>query len=261
VSAVARLAACAVVTLSLTLAASSVEGETVQKGSLRVSAAAKLRPHRLPRTGMAPLAVTLSSELATTDRSAPPPLRTLRIELNRRGRLDTEGLPECRSNEIQPASTARALSACRDALVGRGSFSVDVVLGGQEPYPTTGRLLIFNGSYRGRPALLGQIYVARPFANSFVIPFVRSQRKRGKYGAVLSATLPRSFTSWGHISGLRFTLGRRYVAQGERRSVITGACPAPKGFPGAVFTLARTTFRFSTGLKLGMDLTTDCTVR
>ena len=68
----------------------------------------------------------------------------MRIELNRHGRLETAGLPECRVSKIQPASTARALRACRPALVGKGAFSVDAVLGGQEPYPSTGTLLVFN---------------------------------------------------------------------------------------------------------------------
>ena len=41
---------------------------------------------------------------------------------------------------------------------GGGSFTVEAALGGAEPYPSTGTLLVFNGHYKGKPALLGQIY-------------------------------------------------------------------------------------------------------
>src|SRR5262249_10995595 len=147
----------------------------VQRGNLRVTVGAELSPRRLPRTGVAPISVTVGGRVATTDGSLPPPLKSIRIELNRQGRLETAGLPRCRKSQIQPASTARALAACRAALVGQGSFSVDVVLGTQQPYPTHGRLLVFNGAYKGKPALLGQIYSAHPFASSFVIPFAIGQ--------------------------------------------------------------------------------------
>lgn len=235
--------------------------EVTQQGDLRVSVEAKLSPRRLPRTGTAPIAVSLDGQIATTDGSVPPPLKTLRIELNRHGRLDTAGLPECRIGEIHPASTARALAACRRSLVGRGGFSVDVILGGQRPYPTKGRLLLFNGHYRGRPALLGQIYSAHPFANSFVIPFRIERSGQGRYGIALAATLPRAFTSWGHVTGLRLRLARRYSYRGRAHSVISAGCPAPKGFSGALFPLARTTFGFAGGEKLTSTLTSGCRVR
>jgi hypothetical protein len=119
--------------------------EVVQKGTLRIGLNAKLQPSHLPRAGSKPIAVSISSRLTTTDQTVPPPLESMRIELNRHGRLDTEGLPECQIPQIQTASSATALKACRPALVGRGSFSIDVVLGGQDPYPTKGRLLLFNG--------------------------------------------------------------------------------------------------------------------
>ena len=256
----ARLAALLSLAALISTAAFA-RAEIVQKGTLRVTVSGKLAPTRLPRTGTAPIAVTVGGVVTTTDETLPPQLKRIRIELNRHGSLETTGLPECKVAQIQPASTARALRACRRALVGKGSFSVDVVLAGQEPYPTTGTLLIFNGKYRGKPALLGQIYSAHPFSNSFVIPFVIASRRHGRYGLVLTATLPRALTSWGHVTGLHMRLARRYSYRGHRRSLISAGCPAPKGFPGAVFTLARTTFSFAGGTRIGSSLTRSCKVR
>ena len=263
--AVSRLAAAAALcgalaALCALAAALSASAEVAQKGNLRVKVTAAFTPTRLPRSGAAPIAVSVAGSFATADGSLPPQLKQMRIELNSHGYLQTAGLPECRVAQIQPASTARALRACREALVGRGSFSVDVVLGNQQPYPTSGRLLVFNGRYRGRPALLGQIYSSHPFANSFVIPFEISHH-RGRYGNVLSATLPRAFTSWGHVTALRLRLGRRYTYRGRRRSLLSAGCPAPAGFPGALFSLARTSFRFAGATRIETVLTRGCKVR
>jgi hypothetical protein len=254
----ALLASVAAVAL---LAAPAVQAEVVQKGPLRVSVSGELSPRKLPRQGAAPIAVSVGGEISRTGGGLPPQLRTLRIELNRDGRVQTAGLPVCLTAQIQPASTARALRACRSALVGRGSFAVDVVLAGQDPYRATGQLLVFNGRHEGRPALLGQIYSARPFSTSFVIPFaIEAGKGRGRYGTVLRASLPRAMGEWGHVRELSMRLHRRYRHRGRWRSFISAGCPAPKGFPGAVFSLARTTFGFAGGRKLTSTLNRSCTV-
>ena len=245
----------------LVLGAASTRAEVVQQGNVRVAVSGNLSPQSLPRAGAAPIAVTVEGSIATVDGSLPPTLKTLRIELNRHGRLDSRGLPECRIGQIHPASSAQALAACRPALVGQGSFSIDVVLGTQDPYPTQGRLLVFNGAYRGRPALLGQIYAAHPFANSFVIPFQIDRLEHGPYGIALTARLPRAFTNWGHVTGLRMRFSRRYSYRGARHSFISAGCPAPSGFSGAPFQLARATFAFAGGPTLSTMLSRSCQVK
>lgn len=241
--------------------AGGVRADVVQKGNLRVAVTGGFSPKRLPRRGAASIAVTVGGSIATVDGNLPPQLKGLRIELNRHGRLETRGLPRCRLGQIQPGSTAHALGACRRALVGRGSFSVEVLLGTQVPYPTTGRLLVFNGSYKGRPALLGQIYSAHPFASSFVIPFQVDRLRHGPFGIVLTARLPPAFTSWGYVTGLEMRLSRRYTYRGHRYSFLSASCPAAAGFSEGSFTLAGATFAFAGGRALSSTLAGSCTVR
>ena len=235
--------------------------EIVQRGKLRVTVRGGLAPRRLPRKGLAPIAVTVGGEISTSDGSDPPRLRTLRIELNRNGRLRYAGLPTCPYKRIQPASSARALTACRPALVGKGSFTADIALAGQEAYPTRGRLLAFNGVRGGKPVLFGQIYSARPFATSFVIVFAIERLRRGAYGTALDANLPKTLGTWGNLTGIKLTLSRRYSHKGRRRSYVSAGCPAPKGFPGAIFPLARTTFGFAGERSLRSVLSGHCKVR
>lgn len=233
----------------------------VRKGNLQVKVSGGISPKRLPRLGSAPVAVSVAGEISTVDQSPPPELRSLEIDLNRHGGLETKGLPVCHVEQIHPASTERALQTCGASLVGTGSFSVDVVLSGQEPYPTTGRLLLFNGVFKGRHALLGQIYSAHPFATSFVIPFAIQEKSKGRYGLTLTAKLPEALISWGRVTGLSMKLRRRYSYGGKRRSFASAGCPAPKGFGIVLFTLARTTFNFSGKRRITQTLTGRCRVR
>jgi len=235
--------------------------EVVQRGDLRIAVTGKLRPRRLPRSGTAPIAVTVGGRITTTDSSLPPQLKAMRIELNRHGRIDNAGLPTCPYPKIQPGSSSRALANCRSALVGRGSFAANITLSGQEPYPTTGTLLVFNGVKGGKPVLYGHIYSARPFATSFVIVFKIQKVKSGTYGSALYAPLPKSMEAWGRLTGLEMTLSRRYAYKGRSHSYLSSGCPAPNGFLGAVFPLARASFSFDGGKKLSSVLTSTCKVR
>jgi hypothetical protein len=239
------------------LAASLAGAEVVQKGDVRVDVSGQLDPTRLPRTGSAPVSVAVGGKIASVGESATPTLKTLKIELNRNGRIDYRGLPVCPYDVIQPASSQRALSGCRRSLVGRGSFTAEIALAGQQPYPTKGKLLAFNGRDRGKPVLFGHIYAPRPFATSFVIVFA-IDRGRGKFGTALTAALPPSLRTWGNLTGIELKLSRRYSSGGERHSYLSAGCPAPKGFAGATFPFARTSFGFEGGLVLSTTLTRSC---
>lgn len=247
--------------LALAIGAAFAQAEIAQKGHLRVALNGRLAPNALPRTGTAPVAVSLEGQISTTNGAALPQLKAIQIEFNRGGRLDDRGLPVCPLERIRIASTERALSACRSALVGTGSFEANIVLAGQAPYPTTGRLLIFNGREGQKSVLLGQIYTSKPFATSFVIVFKVAHRAHGTFGTVLSASLPEALGDWGYVTAIEMKLSRRYSFGGERHSYLSAGCPALKGFPGAIFTLARTSFAFDGGKTLSSTLTRNCRVR
>src|SRR6478609_4717238 len=181
------------------LIASLATATIVQKGNLRVAVQGKLSPKQLPRKGQAPISVSVGGEISTTDETLPPQLKSIRIELNRNGKIDYQGLPVCPYPKIQPASTSRALAGCRSSLIGEGSFSAEITLAGQEPYPTEGKLVVFNGEKGGKPVLYGHIYSSQPFATSFVIVFKLSKHSHGTYGTVLDAPLPKAMKAWGRL--------------------------------------------------------------
>jgi hypothetical protein len=246
--------------------AQATSSQVTQEGNLRLSLAGKLSPRRLPRQGRAPISVSVGGAVSTTDGSPPPQLKTITVQINRNGHFDATGLALCPVARIQPASSSRALANCRSSLVGQGSFTAlagfgESETGQRETYETQGRLLLFNGQKQGKSVLFGQIYSSRPFATSFVIPFTVKEIAKGRFGTVLSATLPAALRSWGNLTAIEMTLSRRYAYQGKSHSYISAGCPAPKGFGRAVFDLVRGTFAFEGGQSISSTLTDQCRVR
>lgn len=245
--------------LLLPALAGLASGELVQRGPLRVSFEGRLTPVALPRSRPIPISVAVGGKIVDVGRGDPPQLRLISISINRYGRLRPGALPTCRIEQIQPSTTEGALEACGRSLVGEGRFSADVLLPEQAPFPSVGKIYAFNGSYRGRPAILAHVYGTRPVPTSYTLPFEISS-KRGTFGTVLIASLPQVTSQWGHITALSLELDRSlWGSTGSQ--YLTARCPAPAGFPGAVFPLARTSFSFAGGPTLGATLNRSCRVR
>jgi DNA-binding beta-propeller fold protein YncE len=231
-----------------------------QRHGVRVSFDGKLTPHVLPRHGTAPVGIVVDAKISATAGEDPPQLRRITIAINRNGRFTSKGLPACRINQIQPSTTDGALAACRRSLVGEGRFSADVKLPEQSPFPSAGKVLAFNGTFNGKPAILAHIYGADPAPTSTVLPFLL-RNARGTYGTTLEASLPQATGNWGYVTGLRMNLRRRFTYRGHSRSFLSAGCPAPAGFPSAAFPLAKTSFAFAGSLTLDAVLTSTCKAR
>jgi hypothetical protein len=245
--------------LCVVVLSSPTQAEVSQKQGVRVSVQGSLAPKVLPRQGGAGVAVSFSSEIASTNAAEAPQLAKIAIAINSHGKLATRGLPRCRLGHIDPSTTAEALAACRGSLVGEGSFSADVRLPEQSPFPSAGKVLAFNARYQGRPAIFAHIYGTEPVPTSYVLPFAIAS-SRGTYGTILEAALPRVTGDWGFVTGISMVLERTYSHRGKPRSYVSARCPAPRGFPGVVFPLAKTTFAFEGGLNLSSVLNRSCTV-
>jgi hypothetical protein len=74
----------------------------------------------------------------------------------------------------------------------------------------------------------------------------------------LETSLPRATGNWGYVTGLKMNLRRSFRYRGKQRSYLSAGCPAPAGFPGAAFPLARTSFAFAGGMKLVSVLNRSC---
>src|SRR4051812_8956698 len=244
--------------LGLTGAALAV---TIQDKDVRVSALARIAPYQLPRSTAAPITAYVAGHVASTHGGIPPQLERMKIEVNRHGLLQSEGLPFCRIPEIATATSRRALEACAPALIGSGRFWAHIVLTDQTPYQTHGRLLIFNGRRGSRMMVLAHIFTSNPFPSSSVVPFTISRVRRGPYGTTLTAPLPQALGDWGYVDRIKLNLKRKYRFQGRELSYFNAACPAPSGIDRAPFPLARTTFYFGGRRPLTVNVVKVCGVR
>jgi hypothetical protein len=240
--------------------AALASAEVAQRGTLRVSFRGGISPHALPRQSRAPVAVTLTGRIGTTDGQPPPPLRTISLAINRNGHLARRGLPICRFHQIQPASTAGAISACRDSVVGEGAFSAHVVLPEQSPFPSAGKVIVFNGELNGKPAILAHVFGTDPAPVSYTLPFMISTA-RGQFGTVLTASLAGVTSDSSYVTGLTLRLGGSFSTHGGRRPYLSASCPAPAGFSGATFPFARTSLSFQGGRTLSSTLVRSCRAR
>jgi hypothetical protein len=243
----AVLGAAALAPFAISVSAGSAE--TGFKEGVKVSVSGKLTPTTLPRRGTVPIGVDFGGTIASTRPGGPPKLTKMTIAINRNGRLDTRGLPRCRLGHIDPSTNREALLACGPSLVGEGSFSANVKIPEQSPFPSQGKVLAFNGRMHGKPVIFAHIYGVRPLPISYVLPF-EVKRSAGTYGTVLEASFPPVTGEWGYVTGISMNLNRRFSSGGRTRGYLKAGCPAPKGFTKISFPLAHSIFVFDGGLTV-----------
>lgn len=250
-----------VAAVTLVVLALPATAEVTQKNGLIVSFGGSISPRSLPRAGTAPIGVTVDGRVRTASGRLPPALRRISLEINRAGVLDDRGLARCRVDEIQPSSSGKALATCGEARVGSGTIAGQIVLPEQRPFPFRGRVIAFNGRRPdGGRAILAHVYTNSPFALSVVLSF-SLERTPGTFGTRLVALVPHRTRRLLHITAFRLHLGRNYSRGGRRHSYLSAGCPAPAGFPGATFPLARAAYSFVGGTTLRSTIVRSCRAR
>ena len=257
-----RLLIPALLTIVGLLGAGLAQAELAQDGNVRISFTATSARARCRATALAPVTIDVQGAIGTTDGTHPPAVRKIEIEINRHGRLSTQGLPACSGPLLQSTSTETALSRCRPALVGRGQFGANVEFPNADTGPRhrqDARLLRPQQRQEGAPPppLRDDPGASdlRPAADDL------QQEGNDLFGTVLSAKIPTLAGGLGSVTQIDLTIGRNYTYRGQRRSFISASCPAPAGFPGAIFSLARGSFYFADGKKIETTLARDCRVR
>jgi hypothetical protein len=239
-------------------AAPAVRAELTERGDLFVRFRGGIDPNALPRTHLAPIAVSVAGTVKTVSGERPPALRRIKIELNKGGA------------QLQRAAALSLLSAGR----GGGSESARSVwrcLGGRRrlyrqdrlsrtgDVPSQGQILAFNGVYHGREVILAHVYGTDPVPITRIIVFY-IHRTAGTYGTVLTGNLPDVVNHYGYVEGIALRLHRNYTYRGQRRSYLSAACAAPSGFTAAAFSFARASMTFADDSTLSSTLTRSCGV-
>ena len=249
----------AILLSSFLVLAAYARAELTERGDLFVSFKGGIAPNTLPRTELAPIAVSVAGTVKTLSGQRPPALRVIRIELNRGGVLDSRGLPVCHYRDLVAASPRQVMEACGDAQVGSGAYRAKTAFPEQETFPSEGHILAFNGFYEGHSAILAHIYGGSPVPITRIVVF-RIRRTGGTFGTILTGRLSDAVNHYGYVVGIYLKLFRRYVFHGEQRSYISAACAAPAGFGIASFPFARASMTFADDRRLSSTLTRSCRV-
>lgn len=256
----AKLALAALAALLLLAASAAAQGVVTKKGELIVAFHGNISPAKLPRSGRAAVGVQMGGKIRTADRSTPPKLERIVLELNRHGVLQTRGLPLCPLKKLGAISSRGARKACGAALVGHGNVTSRVSLPSQGPFASNGPLLAFNGRYKGGEAIFAQVATGAPLPLTYVIIF-QVKKQKGTFGTQLIGTVPAIASEYGYISAFDLALKRSYTYQGQKLSFAAAGCPAPAGFSEAVFPFARVSYQFADGRQLSGTLERNCKVR
>ena len=220
-----------------------------------------ISPNALPRKGARPISARLSGSVRAIDGGPLPQLRRLEIEINRHARFFSRGLPVCRVGQVTDAFADVALRNCRRSLVGSGRFGVQLAFPDQGRTYAKGRVYAFHSRIGRRQAVLLHVVTITPAAVAITVPLTMRPQRRGEYGLRLSSPpLPELIGRYIYTTDFDFRLGRQFSVSGIRRSYISAGCPAPVGFPGAMFNLARATYEFTSGRRIKQTLTRNCTV-
>lgn len=228
---------------------------TVQAGNMVLEINGDVTPKTLPKHELAPMGIWGSGKLATIDGSHPPALEEASFDADKDAFVSVRGLPACRIGQLEARPTKAAEAVCGDAIIGRGSATVEVAFPEQTPFDSTGPLLLLNGGERnGVVTVLAHAYVNVP-APTAVIATVRVHRiNKGAFGLHVEVDVPRIAGGSGSVVAANFSMRRVYTYEGKRLSVLSGRCPDGK-FQG------KGTFVYSDGSRLSGGLVRPCTAK
>jgi hypothetical protein len=241
------LALCALGALLL----SSASADTVRIGNLVITIDGSITPKKLSKTTPTPITLDLSGNLKTEDGSHPPVLKTLDLEFDRHGELNTKGLATCTTGKLQSTLTAQAKAACPDALVGQGRVGAEIAFPEQAPFDASGPLLIFNGAPKGgKQVLIFHVYARVPAPTTFVTTATIS-KQGGKYGTKAVVAIPTIVSGQGSLTSFSAKLQKSWTYKGKKQNLLLATCPT-----GSLY--AHGTFAFSDGTTASGDVVRPC---
>ena len=211
--------------LALLLTASAAYALKIVAGPIVIEAEGGFSPTALPKSENAPITLHGGGSISTVSGALPPILKTLTIDFDRHGSVQTTGLPVCTIARIENTTTAQARRACPAAIVGEGAGTAIVAFPEQAPIPVSSPITIFNGPRRhGDDTVLGHAYLSVPAPTTYIVPVVIERIHDGVYGYRTKATLPPIAGGAGmRISG-HLRIGRKWTYRGHHYSYVNARC-------------------------------------
>ncbi len=218
-----KLAALACLVLGLLGGVAFGSGAIVEFENLVLKANGGFQPQTLPKHRYAPIEFKGHVEIAAKDGGRPRVLQQAVILFDHDGRLSTAGLPTCPPEEVANLGSAEAREVCRGAIVGTGRLGFIVSVGSTE-VPASAELTLFNAPpVEGHPDVLLHARETTPATQTYAI-VAPIERQRGQFRYRVTIDVPPIRGGNGSLTHVNATVGRRYSADGKRRSYVSARC-------------------------------------
>lgn len=215
----------AIAVLGLLIAAATAAAVQIRAGNLILDAEGGFAPTALPKRHDAPISLHGGGKLSTVTGELPPIVKTIDIEFDRHGHVDTAGLAVCHASQLQSTDIAQARRACPDAIVGKGAGRAVVIFPEQNPIPVSSPITIFNGPPKhGDPTVLAHAYTTVPVPTTFVVPIVIERIHHGVYGYRTIAKIPKIAGGAGHPIAGHLKISRKWTYRGKLQSYVNARC-------------------------------------
>lgn len=214
-----------VVTAIALLGAGAADAIKLRVGNIVITGDGGFTPTTLPKHEDAPIKLFGHGKFSTTDGTRPSPLRTLTLEFDKHGSVETRGLQKCTMAKLVATTTKVARKLCSDAIVGKGFGTGVVELPEQRPIQVSSPLTLFNGPVRhGNPTVLGHAHIDYPGPTTYVILIEIQKVHHGRYGFKTVANFPRIVNGYGSPVSGHLTIGRTWKYKGQTLSYANAHC-------------------------------------
>lgn len=220
-----RLLVLAATVVGALVVATAATAIVLRAGDLVIVAEGGFSPVALPKSHNAPITLHGGGELSTKSGALPPILKTLAIEFDRHGSVETTGLEVCTAAKLQSTDVPEARRACPGAIVGEGGGRAIVAFPEQKPFEVGSPITIFNGPKKdGQPTVLAHAFTTVPVPTTFIVPIVIERIHHGVYGYRTSARIPRIAGGSGIPIAGHLTIGKKWTYKGRRYSYVNARC-------------------------------------
>jgi hypothetical protein len=216
--------------MAVTLLAALAVGGTasalhLQVGKLLVDANAKIEPSGLPGKRNAPVEVTSTVRVSTSDGSAPAGLRRLVLQFDKHGSINPSDFPKCTLAKLQGKTSDAARAACPKAVVGEGIARAVVTMPGQAPFTISSPLIFFNAPPTGgQPTMIVHAYEKVPEPKALLVPLVVERVNKGRYGYQIDVEMPEIAGGYGAATLSKATIGATLKRGGNTVGFVNAHC-------------------------------------
>jgi hypothetical protein len=208
------------------LAASVSAALELRVGKIIITADGGFKPTTLPKRENAPIKLYGYAKFETVDGTRPSPLRSLVLEFDKHGAVETRGLQKCTIAKLIATTSSRARKQCPEAIVGTGFGTALVELPEQRGIKASSPLTLFNAVERhGNPTLIGHAHLDYPAPTTYLVAIEIETIHKGRYGFRTIADFPRIANDYGSPLYGRLQIGREWIYKGKRLSFANAHCP------------------------------------